>query len=351
MAALFGGIGMLVAYAAMPSLLGESKSYLLSESRLALLAIPFSLLNIFMIAVLLGQGSYAGYNAARLLFYPIYFISILGLWAKDVRTTRALVLVFVCAAALTAMANLRSLARRMQGASIRNIASQIVRILSISGGNVTSFCVLICYAHIPLFLLVRAGASEQIGLFVVASSVASSISVFTGAASKVYFSEVARLRPTQDLAAVIPGVRRVFTACLAILAALELTAPVLIPVLFGAKFGDSTGLAAVLLVAAALSGAAALIDEILKASGNAGYGIRARLAYLVAVITGTTIEFDVKTSHALAIAMLVGTLAEFLIISAALARKTQVRISSVIIPTGRDAIELARSIYGRKRGR
>jgi len=210
---------------------------------------------------------------------------------------------------------------------------------------------LVCYVHVPMLLLTRLESTDGIGLFVVASSVAAAIAVFTGAASKVYFSEATRLTTMQEMTNLVAGVRKVLALSVVILVILEFVTPMLIPFIFGAEFAAAAILAAVLLVVSGISGASNVMDDLLKGRGFTHPGIGARLAYIFIVLMGTSVEYGLTLSQSLACAMLAGALVEYGIIGRAVARVSGLRVIDVILPAMEDFREMWRYLMGRVRAR
>jgi O-antigen/teichoic acid export membrane protein len=339
-----GGFGILLGYVTLPSILGESKEYLLHESTYALAVIPFSLLNVYLASILLGAGRYAQYNWARLTFYPFYFALLLSLILANRATVDFCLAMFLAATSAAPLASGYLFILRGRVIDHEASAPRLRVLLGESRGSAISFVVYVCYVQLPMLILTRLGSAEVIGLFVVATTITTAVTTISGAAAKVFFSEVSRSKTIDAVLPVVTNLRKVIALTLACVIVLQPMAPFLVKLIFGSAFSGAAPLVIPLLFAAGLSGVSFIIDEILKGRGITRAGINARFAYIATILTSLVVPLHYAAEYQLAYGMLLGALVELLLIGSALASYLSVGIKDTILPNTNDMIEIGTSI-------
>jgi O-antigen/teichoic acid export membrane protein len=339
-----GGCGILVGYLTLPSILGESKAYLLHQSTYTLVVIPFSLLNVYLASVLLGAGRYTQYNASRLSFYPLYFALLIALVLASGVTVDSCLVMFLIAASAAPLINGYAyfIRNRVTDSDAKSV--NLRELLSESRGNAISFAVYVCYAQFPILVLTRLGSAEAIGLFVIAATIATAVTTVTGAAAKVFLSQASRAKDISAVLPVVTNLRKVILLTLICVLALQLMTPFLVTLIFGSAFSGASSLAMPLVLAAGLSGVSFVVDEILKGRGVTRAGINSRLMFIAVALTCLAVPLHHAAEYRLAYGMLLGGFIELFLISTALAAYVKVGLKQTIWPGRKDVIEIGESI-------
>lgn len=348
-----GAIAIVAGYFSLSAVLGPNKAHLYGVAVQALFFVPFSLFNIFLAAVFLGSGQYALYNLARITFYPVH-LALLGSYAAFGNlSVEACVVLFVFAAALAPVLNALLLVRKPHFEFPRNcnLGKDSLSLISRGGPNAASFIVYVFYVQLPMLVLTQFESSSGIGLFVVGATVASAIAIVPGAASKVLFSEAARVSDPSALQVRATRTRKVVAVVAISVISLEIVAPLIVTLAFGDKFEGAVRLSVLLIVAYAAAGISAIIDEQLKASSFIRPGVLARLSYIAIITAGSVVlaSKGIYSNWHLGLAMVAASVIELLLIANLYAKHAHIRLNDFLIPRGADFLEVTTHFWRRLR--
>jgi O-antigen/teichoic acid export membrane protein len=146
-------------------------------------------------------------------------------------------------------------ARRMIGYGLRSYGIDVLGVLS---------------TYIDQILLVALLAPAELGMYVVAASLARMLHMISGATSTVLFPKVAA-QPLDQVMTYVSLSSRVTTTATGLIAlALALAAPILLPTVYGPDFAPAVYIFPILLAESVLSGTVKIIGQGLMGAGRPG---------------------------------------------------------------------------------
>lgn len=264
-----GILGGGAAALAMPWLLGGYDAEVVAGAQGLVLLMPFMLCNTLVYSVYEVLGRFRWINIVMLgqTLATLVLLAALG-WAGELTAVRSAYcyalppLVFALVSGLrllprlpVRLRHLRGTARRLHGYGWRSYGIEFMGVIS---------------SYIDQLLLVALLAPAELGLYVVAASLARMLHMISGSAAVVLFPKVAA-QPLDDVITYVSLSSRVATTATGLLAiGIALVAPVMLPFIYGADFAPATQIFPILLAEAVLSGSIRIIGQGFMGAGRPG---------------------------------------------------------------------------------
>ncbi len=319
-----------------------------------LLAVPFMSAWQILIAIIVGQLRSSAFMLVRLMHPIMVLVVLVGVIAAPARSLQLFALPYVAANVLALMLVVAMLVGRVSRPAIPKGSAlaetlryaakcHVVNILSFSNDNA---------APTALSLV---GSSASLGLFTIASSVASPLAVIATTASLVVLPGMARKRVDERRAAAEQAIRLAVLAVSASAIALVPIVPLAIPYLFGHAFAPAVPYAMLMVVAAALLAVARVMETLLKSVGLPLKGMWAELAAVFVIVGVLWLASGYGALASAALAVSVGAVAALIVASVQVsatgasiyrvfsglphaARHVVGTLASVVRPTGQPAV-------------
>jgi O-antigen/teichoic acid export membrane protein len=268
-ALVLGTAGGIVAALAMPLILtGYSPDVIFGAQGLVLM-LPLTLCNTLVYSAYESRGEFGWINVAMLgqTLATLVLLGVLGYMGEltSVRSAYCYVLPPLCFALVFGIRIIRDMpfsirrakvaARRMIGYGLRSYGIDVMGVLS---------------GYVDQILLVALLVPAELGMYVVAASLARMLHMISGATSTVLFPKVAA-QPLDQVMTYVSLSSRVTTTVTGLIAlALGLAAPILLPVIYGPDFAAAVYIFPILLAEAVLSGTVKIIGQGLMGAGRPG---------------------------------------------------------------------------------
>jgi O-antigen/teichoic acid export membrane protein len=265
-------VGSALAVAALQSLalvaIGMVVARLVGSTCLFLAYIPLNLTTLYAIGVLNGLQRFFAYHALRFMVIASTAATLLLLAAGQALTVRAAVLAYLVANGLTAGSALLVLHR--QGAlSLAYRAATARRLLGFGLRIHTTNVASLLNERLDQLVISVFLAPAKLGLYVIAVTVTSAITVIGTAIAMVVLPVVAALKePAERVAAATRYVGWVLVGATCVAVPLMALAPLLIRLLFGEEFLGAVPVTRVLLAASLFLAANQVVGAVLKAVGR-----------------------------------------------------------------------------------
>jgi len=268
-ALVLGTAGGIVAALAIPLILTGYGPDVVFCAQTLLLMMPLSLCNTLVYNVYESRGEFGYINIAMLgqTLATLVLLAVLGYMGEltSVRSAYCYVLPPLCFALVFGIRIVRGMpfsfrrakvaARRMIGYGLRSYGMDVMGVLS---------------ANLDQILLVTLLAPAELGMYVVAASLARMLHMISGSASMVLFPKVAA-QPLDQVMTYVSISSRVTTTITGLVAlALALAAPILLPAIYGPDFAAAVYIFPILLAESVLSGTIKIIGQGLMGSGRPG---------------------------------------------------------------------------------
>ncbi len=340
--ALTGAVGALVLWLLAPVLLADYPEGIGLLRALGLTLVPaMALANVQ--ATRTGEGRYDLLARERWFAGLSRLIALGGLALAGSLTVvsgawaQVLLLVTAQCVALTGLRRPRTRWRE-----VKEIAREGTRFGSRAWGGELAVFVILRLDQTVMLPLAGAG---QLGLYVVAVSLAEVPTMLLGDLRRLLLSEVAVHR---DAALAARACRlSVVAVGLPVLCGMALT-PLVIPLLFGSDFSGAVPMAVVLLGGSVFSGLNLFLGGSISALGSPGTQSRAQLASLVVAVLGIGLIVPFGGLGA-AVASLLAYLAGTIVMVAVFRRLTALPVRAVVVPRREDVVFLLTTVTGRFR--
>ena len=276
---------VLVGYFLLPMLLPADRGYLLPLARLCLLLIPLDICNQVLLSVEQGRMRWRRYNFLRLSFFLFYLLLIVLLALGKRTQVRWFVAAFLVSHAL-AVAIRFWIHRKSLAAGKLEVDSccHLVRAGAPYFGATVSNLVSL---QLDTVLVVTLLNAEAAGLYVVASAIANGQSALCEALGITSFAVVSQEKdPSSQQKIISATFRQSALASCGAGVALCAAIPVLAVPLFGAAFARAIGPGVVLAAAAAVLGAANILNQGLRGAGRPHEGVISQALGIAALVCG-----------------------------------------------------------------
>lgn len=201
----------------------------------ALVAVPASIVFLYLSALLALDDRIGRVNAANLFGTLVPFSIVVGLFATDHLTLALAVVVWACFSILPALGILSSFGARPHHFS-RSLAMEA---LKLGGQYHVSMVALFLLLRVDVFLLNSQVSESQVGLYAVAVALVELTFVFTDSLAQVILPrQVADSFPVAA-AYTVRVMRASLVASLVVVAGIVVSGPYVVPLLFGEDFGGS----------------------------------------------------------------------------------------------------------------
>ena len=240
-------IGALVGYLAVPFLLRDSAAGTLAQAYL-LAFLPFNFLALALLALDQGDMRFGRYNLTRLLPSGVYLVGLLVLWALDAVSVTSLVWASWLGTALTAIVRLYHSPDALRA---RPSLSEARRLIAFGVRLHGAALIAVLLAAADRLVVITLWDDVSLGLYVVALTLATAgLNVVTGAFAVLLLPRLAEAKDPEAQRRIMGQTLRSATLLLtAGTAALLLSCPWLLPLLFGHAYAGAVGICLVLLVA------------------------------------------------------------------------------------------------------
>jgi O-antigen/teichoic acid export membrane protein len=268
-ALVLGSVGGIAAALAMPLILtGYSADVVLGAQGLVLM-LPLTLCNTLVYSVYESRGEFGYINVAMLgqTLATLVLLAVLGFMGEltSVRSAFCYVVPPLCFALVFGIRIVRTMpfsfrrakvaARRMVGYGLRSYGIDVMGVVS---------------GYVDQIVLVALLAPAELGMYVVAASLARMLHMISGATSTVLFPKVAA-QPLDQVMKYVSLSSRVTTTATGLIAlALGLAAPFLLPAVYGPDFAPAATIFPILLAEAVLAGTVKIIGQGLMGAGRPG---------------------------------------------------------------------------------
>ena len=266
---IIGIVGGGGAALAMPWLLRGYDSDVVAGAQGLVLLMPFMLCNTLVYSVYEARGRFKWINIVMMgqTLATLLLLAALGA-AGELTAVRSAYcyalppLVFALISGLRLLPDmplrlrrLKVTVRRLHGYGWRSYGIELMGVIS---------------AYIDQLLLVALLAPAELGMYVVAASLARMLHMISGSAAVVLFPKVAA-QPLEDVIAYVSLSSRVATTATGLIAlVIALVAPVMLPFIYGEDFAPVTQIFPILLAEAVLAGSVKIIGQGFMGAGRPG---------------------------------------------------------------------------------
>jgi O-antigen/teichoic acid export membrane protein len=279
-------------------------------------------------SLLAAHHRFAAQTAQRVAQPVLYALALGGLWAFDeVRPSTVLAALTASYVATAVYALVVLLRDTGLGPLERPAGAEAARYgIRVYGNTLGS----LVNARLDLMVLPAVLASEQIGLYVVAVSIASMMSGVFGSIDGTVFALAARLDGDEATELVVRSARLVFTASLVCAVVLAVVAPPLVGLVYGDEFRGSVTSLRLLLPGIVLWSAATVVGCGHKAAGRPGTASIAQGVGAIVTVVGLATTLGPWGINGAAITSSLSYGVVFVTGVVLLARRTGVRAWSVV---------------------
>ena len=275
--ALSGLAGLAIGIVAGP-LLAHGRDVVSTYLLVAFLLLPVALAVTVLSGINIGLERWPPVIASKLILSVGSLLALLVLFASGSLTVGSAAAATLAASYVSALPLVRAArGRRLQ------VSRQVMRAGSAFGAKAwTGGLASMANMRLDQLLMAPLVSARQLGLYAVAVTLSGVTSVFTGAAMQVVTPRAASGRI--DEIASMTRVSLISVLCLAV--ALAVTAPFLLPILFGGDFRAAVPMAEVLLVGAIPLAGVAVLAAGLTGAGHPGSTACAEIATLLVTVAG-----------------------------------------------------------------
>lgn len=245
-----------------------------------LLAVPFMSAWQILIAIIVGQLRSSAFMLVRLMHPIMVLVVLAGVIVAPGRSLQLFALPYVITNILALIAVVAMLVGRVSPPAIPKGAALAETLRYAAKCHVVNILGFFTDNAAPTALSLL-GSSASLGLFTIASSVASPLGVMATTASLVVLPGMARKRVEERRDAAEQAISLAVIAVSATAIVLIPVVPLLVPQLFGHAFGPAVPYAMLMVVAAAALAVARVMETLLK---SAGLPLKATWAELAAVL-------------------------------------------------------------------
>jgi O-antigen/teichoic acid export membrane protein len=277
---------VLIGYFLLPLLLPADRSYLLPLARLCLLLIPLDICNQVLLSVDQGRMRWRRYNFLRLSFF-LFYLAMIGLLVVAKRPqVRWFVIAFLAshafAVAIRFWIHRKSLvAGKLEMASCSRLLRAGAPYFGATVSNLLSL-------QLDTVMVVSLLNAEAAGLYVVGSAFANGQSSLSEALGITSFAVVSHEKDPGSQEKIISATfRQSALASCGAGVALCAAIPVLAVPLFGAAFARAVWPGVVLAAAAAVLGAANILNQGLRGTGRPHEGVMSQALGIAALVCGS----------------------------------------------------------------
>lgn len=280
----FSMVGVLAA-GPVSELLAQDRPVVERFTRLAMLTLPLWITGWLLSGAARGDGRWAIVYRQRIITAGGTAAAIVGLAVLGRLTVESLAI----ATFMVAIPAVAVTAPVVRGAGPWRFDARLVR-PGLSFGARSWALIVATQGNYRLDQLIMAAvvSSRQLGLYAVAVGFTSVLSSFVSAVTLALMPRVAR-----EGAESVPRVTRLSAVVLASgLAAVAITSPLVVPLLFGQDFVDAVALVAVLTAGALALGLSVILGAALQGHGRPQDAMRPQLAGLIVTIVGLAIALE-----------------------------------------------------------
>ena len=323
---ILGILYVFIMHLTLPFLLSGEKIYLLPLAKKITWYIPFSLLTVYLCSIMLGRGDIKRYNYFRLLFSPIYIITLLALFTFYDVDVGDIVHGFILSTFLTGV--LLFVYSQKNCRKTNSKPFDKINILKEGFSFGVSSIIYALSTQLPFILLAAFVDVKAIGFFAVAYVVSTVHMPFGNAIGKVLFSEAA-LSSNSGADSGPYRFRLILLIYIFVALLTLLLAPLLLSVLYGPGFSDAIPMLNYLIPATCIMVVTNIMDETLKGYGISRPGILARLTGILILISVGYLFIGAMGTQGVLYALLIKSLIEFYVISDRLA--SFYKVSNVVL--------------------
>jgi O-antigen/teichoic acid export membrane protein len=256
------------------------KAATLSAAFYYLLIIPLYPLTLYPISVLQGRMNVRAFNVARLSVHVAYTAVLIGLWTQTAVTVRSALAASLAATVATAMLSFWLIARR--GYWVWRVDWNVLRALIGFGaklhlGNVATLIA----SKLDIVVLTILASAQALGMYVVATAVATVVGLVPGAIGMVLYPRFVRLSAVDRQITLSRLLLAGVAATLTVGPVMALVLPRLIPFIFGQAFGSAVAVAGVLVVGYLIRGYNGMLVAMLR---GAGRPLRASIGEMIGLV-------------------------------------------------------------------
>jgi O-antigen/teichoic acid export membrane protein len=340
---LTGTLTTAAAYLFIPRLLPSAQHHLLPLAYVSIAIIPLNHVTLHLQAVEQGAGHFTLLNISRASFYPVYLLALIALWLLRVGSLYWIVgaLVASNAAVLIVLlfARARDLVSRSNIVDPWNIVREGSRYGLVSLGN-------LLHQRVDQILLLWLLPTRDLGLYVVALSAGSVVSIAASSMSIVCFTQAAQARLQEDFVQVARTFRQAVIISAAAAMALVPALPVLLPLIYGDAFASSVHIAMLLVTGSVAAGLAQVLDASLRGQGRPYAGLAGRMCAIAVMCAVGAICIYLFGLVGIALAFVVSQLSYMVVLAFSVLKNYHGATVAALVPTTTDLMELLISAKG-----
>ena len=281
LALLTSAVGACAGYFAIPYLLPKDQPGLVPLARIALCVIPLILVSRCLGAIDKGSGNFKRFNITRAVLNPVYLLCLVVIWALARQEVLWFVLALIAGYAASAMVRLAwALPRLFSKAGPLQCVATVREAIPFTFAEAAME---ICSRVDSLLILWLLG-TENLGLYAVALSAAGVAGSIADASHPVAFAIAARDQVGEGFERIARIFRSVAVVWVAAGTVLAVAMPLLLPLVFGRRFGPAVPLAIVAIAGIAFGGLGMVLDQCLRAQGVPFAGLMGRLVSMLVML-------------------------------------------------------------------
>ncbi len=262
-------------WVSLPWLLETQNALVLKAAALFTIFALFNHLALNLVAIDQGSGNFWRYNWSRFVLNPVYLCFIMVLYVIGNKNVFWFVFGLLIANGVATFTRLAAFIRHSPFygpiCSIRSVLKE-----SLAFGLADFVNPLYLYADRTLLLYLL--GTQNLGFYTVALAASGCAGSLATATKAVTFGMAAQAKAGEGFDRVAKLFRCTAWIWIILGAALTITMPILLPLVFGREFASAICLAIWLIPASSLAGLAGILEQALRAQGRAFVGLEARLA-------------------------------------------------------------------------
>jgi len=340
-------VSMVACYIAVPWILPESESHLITLTRIFILVIPLNRWILNLNAIDQGCGNFKQFNLIRSIINPVYVLLLVMLWILGMNR------VYWCVIALLA-GNLAAvvvwLILHLPKYSFFGELYPLKKIVvtSIPFGLAGIFQSL--YLQIDKALMLWLLGTRELGFYTVALSASAVVGSITLSSGMVSFTMAAQADTGEGFEKLAKTFRISLLLWIFLGGLLAVVMPFVLPLVYGGEFTDAVVPAQWLIIGSALAGLANMLEQAMRGQGKAFIGLEGRAAGLLIMILLAIPLAKSAGIYGVCIAYAVGQLTCLLVIISRTSKHYGIHTITAYFPRFDDIHYLVKTvIYGLKK--
>ncbi len=306
-----GSIACVIGFFTIPYILGDYGQETVFSAQMLFLWAPLGRLRDYSMRALQGKGLYRPWNTLRLVEKSLYVVGLIGLWLTDHLTVSSVVVVFILSEVVTFTASIYLLSRIVE--AIRMSAQFAISMIRFGVQNLMTSLVGKANHEADQAIISAYLPAESLGLYRVAVSASNMVTILSGGFKHILISEVSRADEGSGKAMIASSLKIAAPMMVVAAAGAVVTAPYLIPLVFGGEYADAVLATQVMSIAAAALGLKHIIYNGLRGFNRPDLPFYCEFVSLAATIALLYLLLPLLGILGAAIASLVAYLTSFIL--------------------------------------